>query len=455
MAKSEEERQGWIRAINQGMIGETDDSQDAPLDLTLYQTAIEVFQSVQSSLLEVKTRQDYLVAVDTLLYRHRSSSALRVPMKWIREQVVEEEEEKKEPNAPHKRVRSTISDFWKTRSTTPVVINGFSVEANSVYSAERVIGALSRCILEFDKVDRDQEMEGMLSSVKRSPDSFITEVETASYARSILTGVLRSKSRDDVLAAVEKLVRKDVACVKLESSEPLHIDVSFAGDDFSEYVPPPNDVTGWLPTRPKKSKAWKQRYFVVSEGVLSFFEKAHPRPYGLRGQLVLADAKVTILDENMLMLQTKDNERHLRFDNRGDFVKWKTIIERATDPEGTLESALAQESAAPRRRTRTIGTVKPIWAGKRAMKAMKGAKDAGMKSIKNARGIIARGIRGGTPNNGEGSRRRPEPDMLLASTRTIQSKTQKREPTVQVVVELNSICKVMPNAKSGDQEALL
>jgi hypothetical protein len=235
----------------------------------------------------------------------------------------------------------------------------------------------------------------------------------------------------------------------------LHIDVSFAGDDFSEYVPPPNDVTGWLPTRPKKSKAWKQRYFVVSEGVLSFFEKAHPRPYGLRGQLVLADAKVTILDENMLMLQTKDNERHLRFDNRGDFVKWKTIIERATDPEGTLESALAQESAAPRRRTRTIGTVKPIWAGKRAMKAMKGAKDAGMKSIKNARGIIARGIRGGTPNNGEGSRRRPEPDMLLASTRTIQSKTQKREPTVQVVVELNSICKVMPNAKSGDQEALL
>jgi hypothetical protein len=471
MAKSEEERQGWIRAINQAMIGETEDSQDVPLDLTPYQSAIEEYQAVQSALQQVKAQQDYLVAVDSLLYRQRSSSALRIPMKWIREQVVQEEEEKrKEPDTAHERVRSTISDFWKKLSNTSVVINGCLVEANSVYSAERVIGALSRCILEFDEVDGNKE----IGSIKRAKaNTFMTEVEAVSHARSMLTGILRSKSRGDAFSAVEKLVRNDdVVSIQLESSEPLRIDVSFAGDDFSEYEPQPHDLTSWLLTKMKKSKTWKERYFVVSEGVLSFFEKADPRPSGLRGQLVLSNAEVQTIDEQSLQIQTKDNELQLRFDDRAIFVKWRSVLERAADPQNGVESSLiavSHESRASRRQKKAyiVGNVKPlkgateagVKVGKRAMKAMKGAKDAGMKSIKSARGMIARGIRGG-PKDGlspDGSRRRPTTEMLCASTRALasRSKNEKREPTVQAVVELNNVFKVMPTGTSSDEDALL
>jgi hypothetical protein len=466
MAKSEEERQGWIRAINQAVIGETDDSRDVPLDLTPYQNAIDVYQSVQSSLQEVKTRKDYTVAVDSLLYRQRSSSALRLPMKWILEQVVKDEEDEKEPDAPHERVRSNISDFWKSLCSTSVSINGFLVEANSVYSGERVIGALSRCILEFDKNENDemyQEVGGVLNSTKqRHADSFVTEVEAASYARTILTGILRSKVRGDVYSALEKLVRNDVARVKLESSEPLHIDVSFAGDDFSEQEPQPYDVTGWVPTRLKKNRTWKERYFVISEGVLSFYQNADPRPYGLRGQLVLRDAEVKIVDENIIQIQTKDQERQLRFDDRGEFVKWKAIIERAADPQGSVDisSAVAQDVSRQRKKKTymTEAGVKlfkgATGGGKIAMKAMLGAKDAGMKSIKSAGGILARGIRG-APKNGQssgGERRRPTTDMFMTSTMNLQSKSGKREPTVQVLVELNSIFKVVSNESSSEEE---
>jgi hypothetical protein len=67
MAKSEKECQGWIRAINQAMIGDMDDTRDAPFDVSTYQNAIDDFQAVQTSMKDVKTRQEYLVAINSLL----------------------------------------------------------------------------------------------------------------------------------------------------------------------------------------------------------------------------------------------------------------------------------------------------------------------------------------------------------------------------------------------------
>lgn len=456
MAKSEEERSSWIRAINQAMIGETDDSLDAPLDLTQYQNAIDVYQSVQSSLQEVKTQNDYTVAVDGLLYRQRSSSALRLPMKWIREQVVTDEEHKKEPDAPHKRVQSNISDFWKSLCSTSVSINGFLVEANSAYSGERVIGSLSRAILEFDKVEKetDQEVDGVLNSMKqRCVDSFVTEVEAVSYARTILTGILRSKVRGGAYSALGKLVRNDVASVKLESAGPVHIDVSFAGDDFSDEEPYQYDMSGWVSTRLlKKNKAWKDRYFVVSEGVLSFYQNADPRPYGLKGQLVLGESEVkTDNDKTIIQIQIEDQERQLRFDDHAEFLKWKEIIERAK------MHAPVTEGDSNQRKKKAYGAKLLKGAtggGKIAMKAMKGAK----KSIKSAGGKIKRGIRGNPYKNGdsqESGRRRPTTDMFRTSTMNLQEKSDKREPTVQVVVELNSTFKVVSSESSSEEEDLL
>jgi hypothetical protein len=497
MAKSEEERQAWIRAIKQATIGETDvDGSTKPLDMSLYQNALEVYQTTHSALQGADTTQGYMAALESLLYRQRiGSDALRVPVQWIREQVIfsKSEDTLEKIDAPQERVKSSISDFWKSLCNASIHINGHYVEAQSPYSGERVIGALSRCILEFDKCEDYQEEIGAFdrAAFKRieKDQSLMSELEAVAYARSILMAILHSKNRGDAYASIDGLLQNEsVVSVELEIEEPLHIDVSFAGDDFSEYEPKTNDITGWIPTRTHKGKNFKERFFVVSEGVLSYYEFADPRPHVLRGQLVLGGATLNILEDDILQIQKKDQERQLQFENRGEFIKWKTIIERATGSQPVVELALPQtpssvgtsstHSTHKRRTSLVSSSVKPLKGAAGAgvkvlkgatgggmrvikgatgggMRVMKGAKDAGMKSIKNASGIIARGVRG-TPKSP--SRRRPKLDMLTTSTRNLlddEPKDKKRDPTVQVVVELVSSYKVTAIPNDGEEEILV
>mmetsp|Transcript_17713 Transcript_17713/g.32760 ORF Transcript_17713/g.32760 Transcript_17713/m.32760 type:complete len:500 (+) Transcript_17713:2-1501(+) len=444
-------------------------------------------------------------------------------MKWIRENVIVKEGKSAETHdAPHERVKYTIRDFWKSLCDTSIVLNGYLVEADSTYSGERVIGALSRCILEFDKVENEKvDFEQAFNTLKRAnqeTESLITEVEAVSYARSILSGAVQSVSRGDTQAAVEKLFSdgNDIAFVKLESSEPLHIDVSFAGDDFSEDERRPSDFVGWIETKSKKSKKWKMRYFVVSEGVLSYFERADPRPYRLRGQIVLRDAKVSQLEGNVLSIEEENEERLLRFEDRGDLVKLKAtidkdkdkvdaIVEKDTELEMMEELQICtdvtdhqldvpshEESTSPsdNRRTRSSSddpggstyNGKPLKgvrdagakflknaadgmgrakahanrAAAEGMKRARNATGAGMKSIRSGAGMFIRGVRGNS--NGEFfpgiTRRRPTPDMFLSSTRNLTGKIEKREPTVQAIVEMNNLIKVVSRKSSAeDQQA--
>jgi hypothetical protein len=396
-------------------------------------------------------------------------------------------------DAPQDRVKSSISDFWKSLCNASVLVNGHYVEAQSPYSGERIIGALSRCILEFDKCEDYQEEIGAFdraAAFKRieKDQSLMSELEAVADARSILMAILHSKNRGDAYASIDGLLQNEsVVSVELEIEEPLHIDVSFAGDDFSEYEPKTNDISGWIPTRTKKGKNFKERFFVVSEGVLSYYEFADPRPHVLRGQLVLGGATLNILEDDILQIQKKDQERQLRFENRGEFIKWKTRIERATGSQPVVELALAQApssvdtpSTHKRRTSLVSSSVKPLkdaaGAGVKVLKGatgggmrvikgatgggmrvMKGAKDAGMKSFKSASGIIARGMRG-TPKNSSQSRRRPKLDMLMTSTHNLledEPKDKKRDPTVQVVVELASSYKVATIPNDGEEEILV
>ena len=513
-AKSEEECHGWVRAINQAMIGEVNDSRDITLDLSLYRNAIDDYQTIHSSLKEVGTRQEYLVAMTTLLYRQTSSSALRVPMKWIRDNYLEEES-KEETMKDSERIKYAVREFWKNLCNTSVILNEYSVTADGIYSGERVIGALSRCILEFDKVENTGDFDQIFNSLKKSlreGNSSITELQAVLYARNILSGALQSSSRGDIKAAVEELFRNDdVAYAELESSEPLHIYVSYAGDDFSESKPRQTEFVGWIETKSKKSKKWKMRYFVLSEGVLSYFERANPRPHRLNGQIVLRDAKFKILEGNIISLIVQNRERLLRFSDRGELIKWKSIMDEkgsnvdaligpdlgkneeaqkglekieaqkdaerivaqkdSSDEEQMPEETTKEVHLAPSRERLTNafseenisngksqGRVRGAGAKflKKAALAKKRAKDrtgARMKSIRTGAGSFIRGVRGNS-NSEESIGRRPINDMITSSTRNLNDSIEERKPTVQAVVEMNSTFRVVSKNTSdvGRQE---
>ena len=64
---------------------------------------------------------------------------------------------------------------------------------------------------------------------------------------------------------------------------------------------------------------------------MNYFEKADPRPYGLKGQLVLHDAKISQLEGNILSIEIGEKNRMLRFEDRTDLVKWKAVFDKDKD----------------------------------------------------------------------------------------------------------------------------
>lgn len=49
---------------------------------------------------------------------------------------------------------------------------------------------------------------------------------------------------------------------------------------------------GWVHVRSRKMSQWEELYCELTDGVLNIYEKEHPTPQKLRGQMVLVDAKM-------------------------------------------------------------------------------------------------------------------------------------------------------------------
>lgn len=454
MAVSEEERQGWIRAVGQAMIGDMEGSQqDTPIDLSMHQPAIDSYRSVQGALKQVLSRSDYLVAVDSLLYRKTASSALRLPMSWVRDEIIETQEKQLDDDSPDVRVKTMIAENWKYLSNTSVDINGNLIEENTSYSANRLIGTLARCIMEYDHVEVSEEGTIAMKLHGQEPSIGISEVDAVSYARSILVSAVRSEKHGHIAESVRHLVQNDlVSRVELVISEPLRIDVSFATEDDVERERKPYDISGWLLTRPKKARVWKNRYFVVSEGVLSFFAEAEPRPYRLRGQMVLSECTMEVLEGNVLLIQNERVQRCLQFQDRGQLLRWRNVLERAANSSGVRpqKSRKGTKGRVQGPNPLKSATDTGVKVGKRAVRAMKGAPKAGLKK---ARGMLAN-IRQRGQTISDDDRRNTTEAMVRMSTRGL-SCVEKRDPKVHVITEFNKTFRVMPlPSKEGDDPLL-
>jgi hypothetical protein len=107
-----------------------------------------------------------------------------------------------------------------------------------------------------------------------------------------LLSINRTRSGGDSYFAIDNLSSNSDLVVLVPSSqeaEPLLISVEL---DESDDVTTASDKTGWLRTRNRIQMSWRKRYFVLSEGTLSFYRHASPRPHGMRGQTVVTDASI-------------------------------------------------------------------------------------------------------------------------------------------------------------------
>uniref|UniRef100_A0A7S3NZK4 PH domain-containing protein n=1 Tax=Amphora coffeiformis TaxID=265554 RepID=A0A7S3NZK4_9STRA len=493
MAKSEEDLQAWIRTLQAAMIGGDESmTESRPVsNYGAYQHGMDSYLQLRNQIQSLDTQYEYKSVI-----RLATENPIQVPVRWIRDSpfALGGPEGKGVPNIQssnktnlarhtgpsHRNVQKSIAQFWNDMRGTTFGVNGFVVPRDSPLAAERIVGALSRCILEFDRAFAEE------SEIDMDPTSLISELQALSYTRDILLSVFRTKQQQDVIFAVHNLLRNE-SLVRIEPVETpedaaaVHLEVAFAGDDmpgddFSQV----EEISTWLRTRRKDSPTsfWKRRFAVLSDGVvLSYFEAATPRPHGLRGQLALNGATVEIEescpegreeDKFVLCVNTADEQRWLSFEEEETMMKWKTSIQRTIDScaqhppsmevkqkKGAISKLAlpaskmirsAKDGGTKVLRTAKGGGIKVIRSAKDGgTKVFRSAKDGGMKVFRSAVGILRQkqpdelSARPELP-------RRPSMQMLMSNTPL----TGKRDPTVQCVAQQTYRFAVVENIEAPD-----
>lgn len=357
MAASREERQAWIQAINNAMVGGSVTRGDSLVDhrgivrtvsgRSPFKTDLRKYLKHQSSMRAAKSAAEYLSGLRELL-----NQSLHVPVKWIATQGMLLNDNGTghctvTPSAfEEASVALSVDQLWRDLQRDSVSINGEVFRGDSSHGPDRILGALTRRIL---SVGRSSEATGAQSD--------LSESKALVYARDFLLAGNRTRSGGDSYYCVNTLCSNSDLVVVVPSgteAEPVAIDVAEDESDDSLHSRL-NDKSDWIRTRSKLQRGWRKYFFVLSEGTLSYYEGATPRPHGLHGQRVLADASISITkrkarengnltnhDEFVLTISLKDGttkDRLLLFESDDKLLDWVYALECVTKAKSSTEAA--------------------------------------------------------------------------------------------------------------------
>lgn len=329
LAKSRAERLAWIQAINDAMVGgsvtqgkvkEQHGKSGTVNKRSPFQKDLKQYLKTKTALTRATTKSDYVTAIHELVGPPRE-----IPVQWLMEQVEMPEDG---GGAFHEaEMSSGVEQLFRDLLRDTLQINGELFHGDSGHGPEKMIASLSRNIVSFSR-----------SSTSNTTAKYaIPESRAIAYARDILLSVNRTRSGGDSYFCIDTLCKNPSLIVTVPSSreaEPLAISVEV--DDSED---PTNyslyDKFGWVRTRNRIQVSWRKRFFVLSEGILSLYRNASPRPHGLRGQTVVTGATITVSKSKdhprdfAIYIETKDGlkDRWLYFTNRFKLLQWAYALE--------------------------------------------------------------------------------------------------------------------------------
>jgi PH domain len=297
MATSREERQAWMHAINNAMVGGSVTRGDCLVDhsgivrtvsgRSPFKNDLRKYLKQQSSLRSAKTPTEYLTGLRELL-NHK----LHIPVEWIRKQGMLSSDSNAGNGSlssnlafQESTVEMSVDQLWRDLQRDSVSINGVVYRGDSSHGPERIFGALTRSIM---STARKSGTTGTQSDLRES--------KALVYSRDILLAGNRTRSGGDSYFCVDALCSNlDLVVVVPSGIEVEPVEILITEDDSDESLHNRfYDKSDWIRTKSKLQRGWRRHFVVLSEGMLSYYEGATPRPHGLRGQQVLADATISI-----------------------------------------------------------------------------------------------------------------------------------------------------------------
>ena len=390
MAISREERASWIRAVHSAIIGSSTSRSTVQYEDEYEKGGVPTrdplrndmrrYQTLQNALKSATGREDYLQGLRIGLKTNEGNGVdllMCVPVHWIRQQfedvaaaasqrgkvsggfvaaaLGQHQAVSKAPSAFLESSQSAgIAQLWKDMQRDSVCLNG-EVYNGGDLGPEAIVGALTRSIIECD--GGVPLLGGTTTFLRRRG---LTELQAVTFARDILLACNRTRSGGDTYFCVDMLTRRPdlvVLCPHSSFVSPLEITVQKARSATS----PPDrgfagmnphsrkEKSGWLFKRGNSRKAWKRQFFVLSEGILSYYERAEPRPVCLRGQIVLVGATLETIkgvkdsdfepaedgrqqqngeskDTIILQLTSREKELQFRFDDEAEHAAWEATL---------------------------------------------------------------------------------------------------------------------------------
>jgi PH domain len=354
MANSREERQAWIQAIHDAMVGGSVTRGGNPAQKSSAQESktsqhkddIKKYQKVQAMLRSAKSKEEYVIALRTIFHHD-----LNVPVKIIIAQTDQETKPSGDvKGAFHEGdVKFGVDQLYKDLLRDTLKINDEVYQGKSGHAPERITGALARKIMLCGRRS-DESFDDDKGSANRSSKYDMTESQALAYARDVLLSGNRTRSGGDSYFCVNTLCKNEDLVVLVPSSmEAEPVSVTVTRDDDDEAASISHDLhskSGWLRTRRRSRNPWVKAYFVLSEGTLSFYEHALPRPHGLQGQLAMSEATMSAAREEqkgngfVLSIKTKDNsDRQLLFESEERLLVWAYALECTAKAKGGAEPA--------------------------------------------------------------------------------------------------------------------
>jgi PH domain len=348
LCRSRAERQAWIQAINDAMVNNNSSTGRSVTHGTTwnvhgkagtvhsrspFRDDLRLYLKIKGSIKNSKTKAEYVNALRMLLEREEP---LNVPVRWIMQQQPPQVDYSTSGRAARshqnnnavgafveKGMMDDIEQLWRDLSRDTIHINQELFRGDSGHGPEKMIGALTRDIV----------------GVSRSVSQFryaIPASKAVAYARDVLLSINRTRSGGDSYFSIDTLSSHSELVVLVPSSreaEPLTISVEpDETEDLGEWA---NEKSGWLRTRNRIQMNWRKRFFVLSEGTLSFYRHATPRPHDMRGQTVVADASISVDKAKdrpgyfVISIVPKDGikDRYIYFNNVDKLISWTYTLE--------------------------------------------------------------------------------------------------------------------------------
>lgn len=332
MATSREDRAAWVEAIRHAMVGPSSSiiDEDSPFEDKCTAKRLpdnsphSMFAVVRDATSSAMNKEQYMQGIEIM-----RGKSLRVPVNFVKVQYAARGYSDVHAQT---NVKEDVEQLWKDLRRDFVEVNGRVLSGEPF--PEPIMGSLA------------------LEILSRCGGNDITEAQAVSFARDVLLACARTKSGGDSYLCAENLcLNRDlvVLCPASTGAKPISIRVFGKKKALSS----PKDLRGWVRSR-VDDDGWDNLFFVLSDRVLSCYNKSETKPHQLLRKIRMGDTSIsTVVQESgigasgsrqVLSIRSNDGKlvQEFWFEDDFDFLLWKASLSEAAAVDGGDD---AEESA--------------------------------------------------------------------------------------------------------------